>query len=249
MTQEWIGFPQAVSAVSPLGESIDGSRAPRRARRIADRRPAADRSLTFFCSNPQCDHATWSAVDQARHMAREFWWLAQIVVRLAPDSPEALRFSGGTVLRDLTDEQLRDALADYEYLRRRGRQDEASIATQLRVQEYRRRGRAGLLVPNGRRGPRKLKEVCKHGHPLSGDNLYVKPDGRRECRECHRQHARKTGARYRQSAKGKLADRRRKDRQRAADPEGFKAAQNERMRQYRLRKKAASAAAAEVVTR
>jgi HNH endonuclease len=29
------------------------------------------------------------------------------------------------------------------------------------------------------------KEFCKRGHPLAGDNLYIKPsNGKRECREC-----------------------------------------------------------------
>lgn len=27
---------------------------------------------------------------------------------------------------------------------------------------------------------------CIHGHPLSGDNLYVRPNGQRACRECKR---------------------------------------------------------------
>jgi len=28
---------------------------------------------------------------------------------------------------------------------------------------------------------------CKHGHPLSGDNLYVDPRGRRGCKTCRRE--------------------------------------------------------------
>lgn len=29
------------------------------------------------------------------------------------------------------------------------------------------------------------KTHCRHGHPLAGDNLYVRPDGKgRDCREC-----------------------------------------------------------------
>jgi hypothetical protein len=31
------------------------------------------------------------------------------------------------------------------------------------------------------------KTHCKHGHPLSGENLYLRPDGGRQCRECRRQ--------------------------------------------------------------
>jgi hypothetical protein len=34
------------------------------------------------------------------------------------------------------------------------------------------------------------KEACKHGHPYSGDNLYVDGEGRRFCRECRRVWAR-----------------------------------------------------------
>lgn len=29
------------------------------------------------------------------------------------------------------------------------------------------------------------KAVCLRGHPLSGKNLYLRPDGYRACRECH----------------------------------------------------------------
>lgn len=32
--------------------------------------------------------------------------------------------------------------------------------------------------------------LCKRGHPLEGDNLYVFPDGRRLCRTCHRVNGR-----------------------------------------------------------
>lgn len=37
----------------------------------------------------------------------------------------------------------------------------------------------------------KSKTHCLHGHPLSGDNLYVWPDGRRQCRTCQREHWRR----------------------------------------------------------
>lgn len=30
------------------------------------------------------------------------------------------------------------------------------------------------------------KETCKHGHPLEGDNLYIRPNGERDCKECRR---------------------------------------------------------------
>lgn len=33
------------------------------------------------------------------------------------------------------------------------------------------------------------REVCRWGHPLEGDNLYVRPDGRgRQCRKCASHH-------------------------------------------------------------
>lgn len=31
-----------------------------------------------------------------------------------------------------------------------------------------------------------LKPFCKHGHPYSGDNLYIAPNGRRVCRACQK---------------------------------------------------------------
>lgn len=41
------------------------------------------------------------------------------------------------------------------------------------------------------------REVCKAGHPLSGENLYVSPDGKRHCRICVRRWGRKHDARRR----------------------------------------------------
>jgi HNH endonuclease len=32
---------------------------------------------------------------------------------------------------------------------------------------------------------RAVKTHCKNGHPLSGDNLYRRPDGHRQCKACH----------------------------------------------------------------
>jgi HNH endonuclease len=32
---------------------------------------------------------------------------------------------------------------------------------------------------------RKVQTHCKHGHLLSGDNLYLRPDGHRQCKACH----------------------------------------------------------------
>lgn len=32
---------------------------------------------------------------------------------------------------------------------------------------------------------------CPQGHPYAGSNLYVRPNGARECRQCHRESARR----------------------------------------------------------
>lgn len=39
------------------------------------------------------------------------------------------------------------------------------------------------------------KTHCPQGHPFAGDNLYVKPNGRRECRACVRASGRRYKAR------------------------------------------------------
>jgi hypothetical protein len=45
-----------------------------------------------------------------------------------------------------------------------------------------RRGEAGRV-----NGARQLaKTACPQGHPYSGDNLYIMPNGRRACKECRR---------------------------------------------------------------
>lgn len=44
------------------------------------------------------------------------------------------------------------------------------------------------------RRPSNWKEVCKYGHRLEGDNLYIAPDGSRHCRECRRTKPWKTKA-------------------------------------------------------
>ncbi|MHA7703387.1 NUMOD4 motif-containing HNH endonuclease [Mycobacterium sp. ML4] len=41
------------------------------------------------------------------------------------------------------------------------------------------------------------KTHCKHGHPLSGDNLRLSPDGHRLCKECGRRRGREHLARKR----------------------------------------------------
>ncbi|WP_420886671.1 HNH endonuclease signature motif containing protein [Brachybacterium muris] len=40
---------------------------------------------------------------------------------------------------------------------------------------------------------------CPHGHPYSGDNLRIRPCGRRACRACHRRRAAERRARGRNS--------------------------------------------------
>lgn len=37
---------------------------------------------------------------------------------------------------------------------------------------------------NADRGLGRKRESCPRGHPMSGDNLYFRPDGKRECRQC-----------------------------------------------------------------
>jgi hypothetical protein len=140
-------FTEAVGALSPLNGAIDGSarKEPRKARKPA--REPMSRSLTFFCSNPQCDHGTWSPVDQARHMAGEFWKLAQAIVRLAPDSREALALTGGKVLNELTDDECRVAAAAYERHRRQGGVGQLPPQVRLRHKEYMRRLDAGAISP------------------------------------------------------------------------------------------------------
>jgi len=64
---------------------------------------------------------------------------------------------------------------------------------------------------NTRRGVRRLmmryqnidQTHCKHGHPLSGDNLYVQPkNGYRYCRECARNRGRTYEARLKAQRAG-----------------------------------------------
>ena len=42
-----------------------------------------------------------------------------------------------------------------------------------------------------------MADTCKHGHPMSGDNVYVRPGGSYECRECKRAQMRRFYARKR----------------------------------------------------
>lgn len=47
---------------------------------------------------------------------------------------------------------------------------------------------ATRLEQSKNRRPRRAKSLCKNGHPLSGDNLYVH-NGKRNCRECQRRRS------------------------------------------------------------
>lgn len=50
---------------------------------------------------------------------------------------------------------------------------------------------------NTQRGWRANKSICKSGHPLTGENLYISPDGKRVCKTCRRarvqEYYRRTG--------------------------------------------------------
>ena len=41
------------------------------------------------------------------------------------------------------------------------------------------------------RHPQHRQTHCKRGHPLSGDNLYGRSDGHRDCRACNKIHSRR----------------------------------------------------------
>lgn len=55
---------------------------------------------------------------------------------------------------------------------------------------------------NIRRGINLNRErfMCVAGHPLSGDNLYLAPSGKRQCKECQRRRSREYGKRTNWSA-------------------------------------------------
>lgn len=59
---------------------------------------------------------------------------------------------------------------------------------------------------NGLRGEsgkwQQAKTHCPRGHPYSGDNLYVRPDGGRSCRQC----VRTAGRKWHPKRKAKRAD-------------------------------------------
>ncbi len=62
-------------------------------------------------------------------------------------------------------------------------------STHLEAVTHRENTRRGF----GPTAMRQRQTSCKRGHPLSGENLYVKPSGSRQCRICRRA-ARKVAA-------------------------------------------------------
>jgi hypothetical protein len=183
-------FAEAVGAVSALNGAIDGSVKPKPKRAKPLRRERMDASRTFFCRNKNCDHKTWSPLDQARHMHAEFVWAMEALVMRAPESPEALLLTGGVVLTELTDDECRAAISEYGRARRAGRTSTLELATEtrLRIAEYQRRREAGILVAAEapvRRVP--LPETCSEGHLLTGDNLRMRRNGKRVCLTCERE--------------------------------------------------------------
>lgn len=69
---------------------------------------------------------------------------------------------------------------------------------------------------NVRRGERATKTHCVHGHPLFGDNLYVDPRGRRQCKTCRRRQTKKTMAKYSAEEKREMSKRYRATQKRKA---------------------------------
>lgn len=59
--------------------------------------------------------------------------------------------------------------------------------------EPKRQGRSPVANSTWRRKrvPRVIKTHCLRGHELAGENLYMTPDGRRNCRTCHHASVRK----------------------------------------------------------
>lgn len=68
---------------------------------------------------------------------------------------------------------------------------------------------------NTQRGWRKNKTHCKHGHPLSGQNLIVNKNGSRNCRECRarlvREHYQRTGGAAQRKYQQKYREKRRRE--------------------------------------
>ena len=175
-----------LEALRPAAEPKPKHRQPRR--------EPSDRSLTYFCSDPQCEHATWSAHEQAVHMAREFRKAVNALTQAAPRSPEALRLTGGVILADLTDEECRAGAAAYQRARRaeagamNGRtMERLTVGDYLRYMEYWRRTHRGDLSPAPERAAPAPRERCRTcGGPWDGEHTYVHTDGIRRCLTCKR---------------------------------------------------------------
>ena len=54
-----------------------------------------------------------------------------------------------------------------------------------------KKGRVVTPTQRGDRGWQANKTHCKHGHPLTPDNIRVRSDGRRQCKACQRAHVAK----------------------------------------------------------
>jgi hypothetical protein len=179
-----VPFAEQVAAVTPLNGVIDGSPKPKPRPAKPLRRERMDASRTFFCRNANCDHATWSEIAQARHMHAEFVWAMEALVMRAPESPEAQVLTGGVILAELTDDELRAAKAAEARAQKSGiTRLGMPVEIRLRALEYDRRRKAGILTY----ADRTLAEECSKGHQMSGENLYVSPRGVRGCRQCSRE--------------------------------------------------------------
>jgi hypothetical protein len=55
--------------------------------------------------------------------------------------------------------------------------------------------RENVMRSDGLTATLSRKTHCDHGHPLAGDNLIIRPDGHRRCRECVRRWCREYRAR------------------------------------------------------
>lgn len=66
--------------------------------------------------------------------------------------------------------------------------------------------------------PNALKSHCKRGHPLSGDNLYLKPSGIRQCRTCKRESGRIQSERRREWRRTGITPERRREIRRGEVP-------------------------------
>jgi hypothetical protein len=74
-----------------------------------------------------------------------------------------------------------------------GQRIKAGWPADLARSEPRRQGRSPIANSTWRRvpSPRVPKTHCLRGHELAGENLYMTPDGRRNCRTCHHASVRK----------------------------------------------------------